>query len=196
MPDQLLDRDGDESFSLICALNGRIRRWIEPGLQDETVNTLQLLFVAESQAKLLQLLHDARKAATCTVLQLEGGNSTHVYGAAVSENVLIVSADRPSAVRDAAERVATIAPEAAGAAAAIIAAATPDRATLELWDEVSRLNNDLTTLHRQVAKQNAELRWLNERKNQLLGMAAHDLRNPIGAIIMLANFIGEGEKHV
>lgn len=35
----------------------------------------------------------------------------------------------------------------------------------------------------------AELRELNEIKNRFLGMAAHDLRNPIGAIHGLANMI-------
>ncbi len=45
--------------------------------------------------------------------------------------------------------------------------------------------NDVTKLKRVEA----ELRELNEIKNRFLGMAAHDLRNPIGAIRGLANMI-------
>lgn len=45
--------------------------------------------------------------------------------------------------------------------------------------------NDVTKLKRVEA----ELRELNEIKNRFLGMAAHDLRNPIGAIHGLANMI-------
>ena len=52
----------------------------------------------------------------------------------------------------------------------------------DVYDELTRLNNELATTQRQLAKQNVELARVNQLKNQLLGMAAHDLRNPIGAI--------------
>lgn len=196
MPEDLTEQTDDqvlETFILLCTSSGRIERWIEPAVPDTTAGALQQLLGPQAQAKMLQLLYDARKGATSTVLELESGHSAHLYGAPAGEQILIVSANLPSVIREAAGRLVQKEPEIAGAAAAIVEAATPDRATLELWDEVSKLNNDLATLHRHVAKQNAELRWLNERKNQLLGMAAHDLRNPIGAIIMLADFIREGE---
>ncbi len=54
-----------------------------------------------------------------------------------------------------------------------------------LYDEISRLNNELVNIHRDMAKKNAELEKLNELKNQFLGMAAHDIRKPI-TIIMYA----------
>lgn len=50
------------------------------------------------------------------------------------------------------------------------------------YDELTRLNNDLATAHRQLAKTTTELARRNEEQNQFLGMAAHDLRNPLGAI--------------
>jgi signal transduction histidine kinase len=40
-----------------------------------------------------------------------------------------------------------------------------------------------------LAKQNEKLKQLNELKNQFLGMAAHDLRNPIGSITTTLSFI-------
>jgi two-component system, OmpR family, sensor kinase len=44
------------------------------------------------------------------------------------------------------------------------------------------LNRELIDLHRELARRTAQLEEVNEQKNQLIGMAAHDLRNPIGAI--------------
>jgi two-component system sensor histidine kinase/response regulator len=57
--------------------------------------------------------------------------------------------------------------------------------------ELSRLNNELATAHRELAKTNAELARLNEQNNQFFGMAAHDLRNPLGAIITYSELLLE-----
>ena len=58
-----------------------------------------------------------------------------------------------------------------------------------LFDEMTRLNNELANLHRELAKRNTELERLNLLKNQFLGMAAHDLRNPLGVIMAYASFL-------
>jgi signal transduction histidine kinase len=47
-------------------------------------------------------------------------------------------------------------------------------------DEMAKLNNDLTNMQRQLAKANTELAHLAEVRNRFVGMAAHDLRNPLG----------------
>lgn len=49
--------------------------------------------------------------------------------------------------------------------------------------ELVQSNNELSNLTRELHKKNAELAKLNELKNHFLGMAAHDLRNPIAAIL-------------
>ncbi len=58
-----------------------------------------------------------------------------------------------------------------------------------LYDEVTRLNNDLMVAQRALAKANAELEQLSALKNQFLGMAAHDLRSPLGAILTYSEFL-------
>jgi signal transduction histidine kinase len=58
-----------------------------------------------------------------------------------------------------------------------------------LYEDFSRLNNELTNLQRELARRNAELAKLNEQKNRFLGMAAHDLRNPLGVILTYASFL-------
>lgn len=60
-------------------------------------------------------------------------------------------------------------------------------------DELSRLNNELVNLQRDLAKQNRALERLNEEKNTLLGIAAHDLRNPIASIKGHAALLLEAE---
>ena len=52
----------------------------------------------------------------------------------------------------------------------------------ELYNELARLNNELVTTQREVVKRNIELERLNEVKNQFIGVAAHDLRNPLQVI--------------
>lgn len=58
-----------------------------------------------------------------------------------------------------------------------------------LYDEVTRLNNDIMVAQRALAKANFELEQLNALKNQFLGMAAHDLRSPLGAILTYSDFL-------
>ncbi len=57
------------------------------------------------------------------------------------------------------------------------------------FDELSRLNNELVNLQRELSKKNAELKRLNELKNHFLGMAAHDIRNPLGVIMAYSEFL-------
>ena len=59
----------------------------------------------------------------------------------------------------------------------------------KLRDEVLGLNGELNNLTRQLHQANAELRELNQLKNQFLGMAAHDLRKPIGVIMTYGEFV-------
>lgn len=57
--------------------------------------------------------------------------------------------------------------------------------------EVFGLNEELNNLTRELHKKNAQLGRLNREKNQFLGMAAHDLRKPIGLIMTYAEFIAD-----
>lgn len=58
-----------------------------------------------------------------------------------------------------------------------------------LGREVLDLNHELNHLTRELAQKNDELAKLNALKNQFLGMAAHDLRKPIGLILSYAEFV-------
>lgn len=53
---------------------------------------------------------------------------------------------------------------------------------VDYYEELSRLNNELVNAQRDLSKTNRELDELNKLKNRFLGIAAHDLRNPLGNI--------------
>jgi two-component system, OmpR family, sensor kinase len=59
---------------------------------------------------------------------------------------------------------------------------TVDSQSQQLYEEMTRINNELVNARRKLAKRNASLTRLNEEKNRIMGILAHDLRNPIGAI--------------
>jgi signal transduction histidine kinase len=59
----------------------------------------------------------------------------------------------------------------------------------KLRNEALGLNRELNNLTRQLHQANAELRELNELKNRFIGMAAHDLRKPVGVIMTYSEFV-------
>ena len=61
-----------------------------------------------------------------------------------------------------------------------------------LLDDLTRLNNELGTAQRELARKNAELARIDAQKDLLLGMVSHDLRNPIAAIGGLARLLSAG----
>ncbi|MFA5011940.1 MAG: HAMP domain-containing sensor histidine kinase [Ignavibacteria bacterium] len=68
-----------------------------------------------------------------------------------------------------------------------------DREVIQL-NEITRLNNDLINTQRELAKKNSELNELIAYKNRLIGMAAHDLRNPIAVILGFSDLMLEGDR--
>ena len=57
--------------------------------------------------------------------------------------------------------------------------------------EMLNMNQELNNMTRTLQKINTQLRQLNLEKNQFLGMAAHDLRKPIGLILTYSEFLLE-----
>lgn len=71
-----------------------------------------------------------------------------------------------------------------------IALGSPDvEGQLRLRNEVLALNRELNDLTRQLHVANSELLELNQLKNRFIGMAAHDLRKPVGVIMTYGDLI-------
>lgn len=60
-----------------------------------------------------------------------------------------------------------------------------------LFNQLTRLNSELANAQRELVRNNTELERLNREKTRFLGMAAHDLRTPLGAIAAYAGFLDE-----
>jgi len=56
--------------------------------------------------------------------------------------------------------------------------------------------NEANNLSRELQKKNVQLTRLNGLKNQFMGMAAHDLRNPLAIILVYSEFLFEDTKNV
>jgi two-component system, sensor histidine kinase and response regulator len=50
-------------------------------------------------------------------------------------------------------------------------------------------NRQLVQMHAELASKNVQLLQLNEERNRFVGMAAHDLRNPLGIILGYSDFM-------
>jgi signal transduction histidine kinase len=61
----------------------------------------------------------------------------------------------------------------------------------QLRHEILGLNREFSNLTRQLHKANVSLEKLNQLKNQFLGMAAHDLRKPVGIVMAYSDFLIE-----
>jgi signal transduction histidine kinase len=59
----------------------------------------------------------------------------------------------------------------------------------QLRNEILGLNREFSNLTRQLHKANISLEKLNQLKNQFLGMAAHDLRKPVGIVMAYSDFL-------
>ncbi|HTJ13929.1 MAG TPA: response regulator [Dinghuibacter sp.] len=63
------------------------------------------------------------------------------------------------------------------------------RAKIQVFEELFHRQEDLKAANAELTRVNLQLEDLNTQKNYLLGMAAHDLRNPIGAIAQLSQIL-------
>ncbi len=73
---------------------------------------------------------------------------------------------------------------------------TQNRADNFYFDEITKLNNELVDIQRELSKKNIELARLNEMKNHFLGMVVHDLRNPLSVISSYSEFLQEEKENL
>lgn len=60
---------------------------------------------------------------------------------------------------------------------------------MHLRNDLISLTNEMSSMTRELQKKNHDLAQLNELKNQFLGIAAHDLRKPVSAIVSYCEFL-------
>jgi signal transduction histidine kinase len=185
------------SLVLLCDRMGIVQEVVrnDVGLDEAAVvgRPFSLLVERSSFRKALDFLETLRIEAAVydweLILSLSGKTRMlHFAGGVVDEMILVVGAeDRPDLLLIY-DDLARIGNEQANQLRMLLKdqpAPKEERGAADeerVYDEISRLNNQLVQMQRELARKNAELERLNTLKNEFLGMAAHDLRNPLHQI--------------
>lgn len=169
-----------KGIAFIGAPDGTILRVVRDDLQLLTAvspgtTLLQLMEPASvvTARDFLSTLHHRHAAFDCDLEISVAGRRLlmRFAGSAESGRLYIVAAEGPAAVISMAVHPGAIDVDS------------------QLYDDLSRLNNELANLQREMFKKNLELEKLNQQKNRILGMAAHDLRSPLGVILGYSEFL-------
>lgn len=193
----------DQGIALICDLQGRVcevlrdNLALSPRLPPGT--PLVELADAGNQEKaqhFLEVIHATGAALGWEInVLLEGALiPLHWGGGVYEERLVVVIARTRTALAGLTEELMRINNEQTNAFRSLakeIARLVQSQGERDarLLEELTQLNNELAALQRELAKKNAELERLNQLKNQLLGIAAHDLRSPLGVIQIYSQFL-------
>lgn len=174
-----------EGLALVCAPDGAIVRVVQATLEGASVrDSLCTSADASSTEACALFLRSTTRGgfARSTPLRI-GTRDVQCFGHCVDDELQIVGVLDPATAGAFAESI-----EGFDALAREI---RRTHSTYELYEELARLNNELVTAQRELARTVAELQRLNAYKDELLGMAAHDLRNPLNANAAFITFLLE-----
>jgi signal transduction histidine kinase len=192
----------EQGLALICDHQGLIQKVLrnDLGLSEVVPGQLFMRFLnSASRMKAMSFLAELNKQGSVPDWELDiSGDkqplTLHFAGSRVDEGLLITAAVNGQLARRLYEDMLRINNEQTNLLRAVIKQkveikpATPNQGQ---YEEISHLNNELVNMQRELSKKNAELASLNALKNQFLGMAAHDLRNPLQGILYYSEFLLE-----
>jgi signal transduction histidine kinase len=182
------------ALALLCDMNGVVRQVLYDGLDAGQISQGQAFESAldfESREKGRAFLEAVREKGAAFDWELnlavrERVRSIRFSGSATADGIFIAGSATRSGVIKVYEQFVHVVDCPSGESNAKGQAGTlPSQLSdgdTELYNELARLNNELVTAQREVIKRNIELERLNEVKNQFIGVAAHDLRNPLQVI--------------
>ena len=192
-------RENNAAIALLCDNNGIVRQILDDSLSAGEITAGQSLELALDQGSL-----EKWRAFLDTVLSkgaahgwemnlAVGGRirSIRFSANATGDGIFVAAATTSASIVKIYEQFIHVENDAATNAPLTRQPAQQFDGDSELYNELARLNNELVTAQRELIKRNIELERLNELKNEFIGMAAHDLRNPLQVIqgysVMLLN---------
>ncbi len=200
----------DIGVVFLCALDGTVLEVIrdDMGLNDRIHSGKSLSTIVErgSLGKSLNFIVEIKSRGAAFDWQLGVPVLDHVEvlsfgGALWNERLLIVAAKTSDELEKLVNELAQMGNEQINSLRSVMKAHADlikkqEQKESSLYDELGRLNNELANLQRELTKKNIELEKLNEEKNRFLGIAAHDLRNPLNAIQMYSEFLSDEASEV
>ncbi len=157
----------------------KARSFVERVLVDGAGYGWELALQSEDRLSVVAFSGTCQEDGTLVVV---GGASTYDIEQ-MYEDLLRVNNEQANILRQTVKQLSRVQRDAA-------------RGSSKTYEEMTALNNELAGMQRELSRKNAQLERLNADKNELLGMVAHDLRNPIGVIagyasMMLGGLAGE-----
>jgi len=185
-------------LALLCDMNGNITQVLHnlPGLN--TSNQIGVPFTRlvapGSLAKALSFLVEIRTQSMVFDWEINIVNeglirTLHFTGGQIGDSLLIVGGENSTLAQRLYEEMLHMSNEQVNLLREVLKENSQRERDDRQYDEISRLNNELVAIQRELAKKNAELENLNKEKNRFLGMAAHDLRNPLYVILTASEFL-------
>jgi len=176
------------SIGIACDQENRIKAVLhnQAGLRVEPGTALVDLFEQESKEKALRLLATARASGAAFGWELNVRVEDRIVlmsfvGAKAQEAVLLAGAEtRAEANQLFARMIQTQGLPVPGETS------PPAQAAPDLYEQLAELNNRLVTTQRELEKTNAEVQRVAADRAKLAAMAAHDLRNPLGVVMLCA----------
>jgi len=185
-------------FALLCDVHGNVTNVLNDtlglGAALQPGMPFARLAVHGGLAKVLSFLTEihAQGAAYDWEINIAVGEQVktlHFNGSKMNETLLIVGAESGKFALKLYEEMIRISNEQTNSLRTVIKEHRLLERDDSQYNEISRLNNELVSMQRELAKKNAELEHLNKEKNRFLGMAAHDLRNPLYSIMLHSEFM-------
>jgi signal transduction histidine kinase len=192
-----------KGLALLCSLNGLVRQVLRNDFNLENNELEKNLFSniidSGTRKKSLNFILEIKKKKIAFDYQLNIEidklvKTLYFVGLQLENNILIIGADNHKEAIEFTNHLQNLNNEQANTIRNLLKEKYHQRPDSEdenqiLFDEVSNLNNELVNLQRKLTQKNIELERLNKLKNKFLGMAAHDLRNPLGIILNYSNFL-------
>ncbi|HEY0141967.1 MAG TPA: HAMP domain-containing sensor histidine kinase [Thermoanaerobaculia bacterium] len=173
---------GSEGLAFVLDVEGRVRREVVTMLPGATLDGTLCGCVADAtrDACSIFLRAIASRGFARSMPLRAGSRDVHGFGSCEDDLLYVVLVVDPSTAASFAEQAGFT---------KLAEEVRRTHSTYELYDELARTNNDLVTAQRELARTVAELTRLNAYKDELLGMAAHDLRNPLSANLAFVTFL-------
>ncbi|HET7435543.1 MAG TPA: HAMP domain-containing sensor histidine kinase [Thermoanaerobaculia bacterium] len=182
-----------EGLAFTCDTSGNVLHVVHSSIGDTTVGGSLFDCLEPSSQTPCTIFFRAAVAngfARSMPLRL-GAHELHCFGFRPDDVVRIVAVAEPRHAASIAEVAAQLSGDDGFRALADEIRRT--HSIYDVYEDLARLNNDLVTAQRELARSIGELTRLNDFKNELLGMAAHDLRNPLNASLAFVTFLLEDE---